>query len=358
MEKLGKIYISNDGMFTSGANLERVKQNVANKDYKNEKAKQKAMTKAINVFEKSDIDGNGIITLDEIKQYDKKQKTKKVLTIAGIALGAVALGVGAAYLIKSGKLSNLCDKITQKSMSKNLKKNYGSDTVITKGDKGSLFISSNAGPVPEWKVDGKSDFDKFIKRYGLTAVDDTGKEVGKYTMASRGTIEASGDVTMTIPKFKDKFGRTWTMLQEEARPIDVARRGKDARVLAFPAGCIADEAAFLSESATECAVRELAEETGMVAKKIKNLNPFTVRNGERVATPIMTSTGLTDEATYYYEALVDEFKPSTKAITDGGVTRGWHFVPLKNLETWFKTMALEGKIPSGQTLTGLQLMGK
>ena len=288
---------------------------------------------------------------------NNNEARRKALMIAGVTVGAVALGLGAAYLVKSGKLSNIWDKVTQKNMMKSLKENYGDGVNIQKGAKGSLFIPSDAAPVPEWRIDGKTDFDKFIKRYGMTAFDDTGKEVGKYTMASRGTVEASGDVTMTIPKFKDKFGRVWTMIQEEARPIDVARRGKDARVLAFPAGCIGDEAKFLSESAKDCAIRELAEETGMVATKVRSLNPTVLRNGQAVSTPIMTSPGLSDESTYYYEAIVDKFKPSTKAVTDGGVTRGWHFVPLKNISDWFKTMSEKGVIPSGQSLTGLQLLG-
>ena len=72
----------------------------------------------------------------------------------------------------------------------------------------------------------------------------------------------------------------------------------------------------------------------------------------------MTSPGLTDEATYFYQATVESFKPSAKAITDGGVTRGWHFVPLKNINQWFDSLASQGKIPSGQTLSGLSLLEK
>ena len=281
---------------------------------------------------------------------------KKTLKVAGIALGAVALTAAAVYLVKAGKIASVFDKITQKNMKKELQKAYGESTNIVKGSNGSLFIKSDAGPIPNWQVDGKTDFDRFIKRYGMTALDDAGNEVGKYTMASRGTVASSGNVTMTIPTYKDKYGRVWTMIQEEARPIDLLRRGKDARVLAFPAGCIGDEVAFLGEDATQSALRELTEETGMIATKIKSLNPKTIQNGVKVDTPIMTTPGLTDEATYYYEAVVNSFKPSRKATTDGGVTRGWHFVPLKNINKWFKTSAEQGKIPSGQSLTGLSLL--
>jgi 8-oxo-dGTP pyrophosphatase MutT (NUDIX family) len=241
----------------------------------------------------------------------------------------------------------ITDKITQYFMERKLRESYGDNVLIQRGPNGSLFIPSNAPEVPEWRVDGKSDFDKFIKRYGMTAVDAQGNEVGKYTMASRGSIEASKDVTMIAPEYKDRFGRRWTVIQEEARPIDVARRGKNARVLAFPAGIIGDEAAFKNESAMESAVRELTEETGLKPKKIVCLNP----HGE-----IRTTPGLTDEATNFYKATIEELKPSAKALTDGGVTRGWHFVPVKRLPQWFEALAKTGKTASGQTLTAIALM--
>ena len=242
----------------------------------------------------------------------------------------------------------ISDFITQRFMERKLKKAYGSDVQIQRGANGSLFISSGAPEVPEWKIDGKSDFDKFIKRYGMTAVDEKGQEVAKYTMASRGSVEASKDVTMIAPEYRDRFGRRWTVLQEEARPIDVVRRGKNARILAFPAGIIGDEAAFRDESAMESAVRELTEETGLKPKKIIGLNPSSVA--------IKTTPGLTDEATNYFKAEIKDLKPSTKAVTDGGVTRGWHFVPVKRLPQWIENLAKSGKIISGQSLTAIALM--
>ncbi len=240
----------------------------------------------------------------------------------------------------------ILDTITQHYMEKNLKKEYGASALIKRGPNGTLFMPSNAPAVPNWKIEGKSDFDKFIKRYGLTATDNSGKQLA-YTMASRGTEQASKDVTMIAPIYKDKFGRKWTVIQEEARPIDIARRGQEARILAFPAGIIGDEDVFQNESAMESAVRELSEETGLKAKKIIPLNP----NGE-----IRTTPGLTDEATHYYKAVIEKLKPSTKALTDGGVTRGWHFVPVKRLPEWLKTLSKAGKIPNGQTLTAIALL--
>ena len=239
---------------------------------------------------------------------------------------------------------SIIDTVQQRLMMKKLIKEYGASAQIIKGADGSIFIPSDAPEVPEWKIDGKSDFDKFIKRYGMSAVDENGKTI-PYTMASRGSVEASKNVTMIVPEYK-LFGRRWTMVQEEARPIDVARRGKEARQLAFPAGIIGDEAAFANESAMQSAVRELSEETGLVAKKVEKLTP---------KVPIMTSPGLTDESTHFFKAFISSLKPSQKAVTDGGVTRGWHFVPVKKLPKWFESMEKLGKIPSGQTLTAIAL---
>ena len=348
---------SQNGKLLSGTKEDNIQNLLATRTFRNEKAKEKALSKRIQLFEKYDENKDDTISAEEIEIYNNKMKKQRNWIIAGAVVGTLALGVGITYLAKTGKISSFLDKITQNGMKKNLEKAYGDGVQIEKGAKGSLFIPSDADAVPNWKVDGKTDFDKFIKRYGMTAVDDTGAEVGKYTMASRGTMEASGNVTMTIPTYKDKYGRTWTMIQEEARPIDILRRGKDARVLAFPAGCIGDEAQFLSESAKDCAIRELSEETGVVASKIKDLNPQVLENGQLVSVPIMTSPGLTDESTYFYQAVVESFKPSSKATTDGGVTRGWHFVPLKNIQKWFEVQAQKGKIASGQTLTGLSLLG-
>lgn len=252
---------------------------------------------------------------------------------------------------------NIIDRVAQYRMERTLRRAYGSDANIVRGSKGSLFIPSDAPAVPEWKIDGKTDFDKFIKRYGMSACDESGNTI-PYTMASRGSVEEAKNVTMIAPVYRDKGGRRWVVIQEEARQIDVARRGTDARTLAFPAGVIGDEAAFQSESALDSAVRELAEETGLTAKKVVNLSPVVTKDGKSTITPIMTSPGLTDEGTFFFKAIIDSMKPSQKAVTDGGVTRGWHFVPLKHVSKWMAELSKVGKIPSGQTLTLMHLLKK
>ena len=138
----------------------------------------KSINKQIQLFDKYDSDNNGVISQDEIQAYDKSCKRKNGLIIAGVVVGVLAIGAG-IYLAKTGKISKWIDNIAQKNMSDNLAKSYGDGVNIQKGANGSLFIPSDAPPVPEWKADGVSDFDKFIKRYGLSAVDESGAEIGK-----------------------------------------------------------------------------------------------------------------------------------------------------------------------------------
>lgn len=355
---MGFFTVNNQNIFklSAGMTTTQLEESFEGEIFKNEKKREKALNKAVSLFNKIDSDNDGRISDSELKQYETDKNKKRNIAIICASVAAVALAAGITYFIKSGKAVGLIDKITQSNLEKSLRKSYGENANIQKGVHGSLYMPSDAGAVPNWKVDGKTDFDKFIKRYGMTAVDDAGNEIGKYTMATRGGADAAGNVTMIAPVYKDKFGRTWTIMQEEARPIDLLRRGTEARVLAFPAGCIGDEAAFISESAMQSAVRELTEETGLIPSKIENLSPLVIKNGEKVATPIMTSPGLTDEATYFYKATVDKIQPSAKAVTDGGVTRGWHFVPVRHLSEWFKSLGAEGKIPNGQTLSAIALL--
>ena len=214
---------------------------------------------------------------------------------------------------------------------------------VQPGPYGSLYIPAGSQSSPSWKVTGKTDFDRFIKRYALEATDDSGKKLA-WTMATRGDEKKSGNVTMVIPVVKDNENGDWLFIQEEARPIDLARNGSDSRLLAFPAGIIGDEVE--NESAQESAIRELTEETGLVSNKIEHLNPFGA---------IPTTPGLTDEATEYYSAEIESLKPVKKALTDG-VTKGWWLVPVACLFKWFGALAQSGKIATGQTLTALQLM--
>ena len=95
---------------------------------------------------------------------------------------------------------------------------------IQKGPEGSVYIPAGEQKATEWFMTGESNFNKFIKRFGLKTVDEAGVERA-WTMASRGNEAKPGNVTMIAPLIKDTFG-TWFLLQEEARPIDLFRNGK------------------------------------------------------------------------------------------------------------------------------------
>ncbi len=248
----------------------------------------------------------------------------------------------------------ILDNFFQTQFRKELHQAYGHVQILKETD-GSLYMPAQVPEAPTWRIDGPTDFDKFIKRMGMTAVDGSGKEVGKYTMATRGDVKAGKNVTMVLPILKTKFGRKVAVFLLEKRPIVKARMEDVEGTIAFPAGIKGDEAAFLNESATECAVRELIEETGLEPEKIKLLSPTVIKDGKAVPVPIMTSPGLTDEATYFFEARIKSIKPVSKAVTDGGVTRGWYFVPVKKIPKWLESMSKLGKIPSGQTLSALSL---
>ncbi len=240
----------------------------------------------------------------------------------------------------------LTDRIAQSFMYKTLRNIYGPEKNILKKECGSIYVSSSAIGIFNWKITGISNNDKYIKRLGLISYDDNGNETGIYTMATRGDLNEQKNVTVIIPLCRDCFGKTWIVFQEEARPIDLARRGRQARLISFPAGIIGDEESFKNETANESAKRELKEETGFCSDKITPLNKY----------PIMTSSGLTDESTFFYTADISDFKFISEPLTDGDVTRGWHFVPAKNISKWISDIERYEKIPSGQTLSALYLL--
>ncbi|MBR2430153.1 NUDIX hydrolase [bacterium] len=238
----------------------------------------------------------------------------------------------------------IIENYIQKSMINKIKTSIP-NVHIKKGNYGSFAIKSQLVSDMDWHCVGKTDFDKFIKRYQIQAKDDNEK-IFNWTLATRGDEEKSCNVTMIIPIFKDKLGNLWTLLQEESRPIDLFRNGKESRLFAFPAGVIGDE--IKSESALESAVRELTEETGFVADSLQVLN-------SKKAIP--TSPGLTDESTNYFLANIKNLELTKNALTDS-ITRAWWFIPLRNLTKWLLEMENKGKIATGQTLSALALLSQ
>lgn len=93
-----------------------------------------------------------------------------------------------------------------------------------------------------------------------------------------------------------------------------------ARVIEIPAGLIGDEEEFINESLTECAGRELLEETGYQARTITPL----------LSSP--TSAGMTDETTHFFAAT------NLEKVNEGGGTDAEditvHHVNFDHLYDW------------------------
>ncbi len=101
-----------------------------------------------------------------------------------------------------------------------------------------------------------------------------------------------------------------------------------ARVIEIPAGLVGDEEEFIDESLSECAGRELLEETGYRAGKITPL----------LSSP--TSAGMTNETTHFFAAT------DLTRETEGGGTNSEditvHHVPLAKLISWLTDQQSRG----------------
>ena len=101
-----------------------------------------------------------------------------------------------------------------------------------------------------------------------------------------------------------------------------------ARVIEIPAGLVGDEEKFIHESLSECAARELLEETGYRAGEITPL----------LSSP--TSAGMTDEITHFFAA--------TKLTREhaGGGTESEditvHHIPLADIDAWLSAQQHKG----------------
>ena len=212
--------------------------------------------------------------------------------------------------------------------------------LIKEGPLGS-FVRESGLKTQKWVFAGKTSFDKFVKRYLIESAEDA-----KFIVASRADErdyqahnKYAGKVNMTVPVINNEY----LLIQEEARPIDLFERGEDASVLAFPAGILRDE--FENETALEGAMREMKEETGLLVEDITSLN----------SEPMYSTPGLTDEATYFFKADINELKSVAEAKTDG-VTRAWWYVPISNFYKWLGEMEKLGKNATAQTRSALSLL--
>ena len=103
---------SRNGKLWSGMTMHNVKEAVNGETYRNQKAHNRAMDKAIIRFQKADANNDGILSAYEIKKYDRKQLTKNIL----IGVGGVATAAGIAYLATKGIKMNNALKATTKEL--------------------------------------------------------------------------------------------------------------------------------------------------------------------------------------------------------------------------------------------------
>ena len=110
--------------------------------------------------------------------------------------------------------------------------------------------------------------------------------------------------------------------------VEQHRRPVQARVLEICAGLIGDEAEFAQESISDCAKRELLEETGYSPETITHL----------ISSP--TSAGMTDETTHLF------FAKNCQKIEAGGGVDGeditTHLVPFDQLSSFLSRSSLSG----------------
>ena len=129
--------------------------------------------------------------------------------------------------------------------------------------------------------------------------------------------------------------------------VEQYRRPVKSRVLEICAGLIGDEEDFANESITDCASRELIEETGFTAGKMSPL----------LNSP--TAAGMTDEMTYFF--LAEGCVKTGKGGGVGGEDIITHIVDLEDLSHFMKTKEQAGVLVDSKIhacLGAIHLLGQ
>lgn len=116
--------------------------------------------------------------------------------------------------------------------------------------------------------------------------------------------------------------------EEELLLVEQFRIPVQRRVIEIPAGLVGDEPESTGETLEETARRELLEETGFLAARIRPL----------LASP--TSPGMTSEFTHLFHA--DHLEKISSGGGVGGEDIITHRVPLRGLREWLTARAAEG----------------
>lgn len=146
------------------------------------------------------------------------------------------------------------------------------------------------------------------------------------------------DVVVIVPILRRAEGISTIFLLTRRPPL-VEEYGERLCV-EFPAGLVGDEN-FL-ETTEEAIEKELLEETGYKASKIRILTRSLISSG-----------GLTSEKSTLALADISDFKIFENPVDDGGVIVGRIEVPFNQIDDFLKENEADGNFLSAQTLAGL-----
>ena len=146
------------------------------------------------------------------------------------------------------------------------------------------------------------------------------------------------DVVVIVPVIHNKNGASVIFLETERPPLKAENKAQ--RCIELPAGLVGDENS--KETVKDALAKELLEETGYEADKI------TIQSKN-----IASSPGCVSETSTIAIADINKDKIKQPPITDNGIIKNIHKVPVKNLTQWIKEQEDKGKAISAQALSGL-----
>ncbi|MBQ2644095.1 NUDIX hydrolase [bacterium] len=146
----------------------------------------------------------------------------------------------------------------------------------------------------------------------------------------------SAVVITTLVKIKDEYN--FLFLKTKRPPIYEENKAKYC--IESPAGLIGDN--DCEENLSECAKKELLEETGLVAETFYTelLNSS-------------TSAGLSSETLSYVTAIVEDYKIIQEPVSDGGIIIERFFVPMKEIREFLRSNNNEDCSIASATVCGI-----
>ena len=124
--------------------------------------------------------------------------------------------------------------------------------------------------------------------------------------------------------------------------VEQFRKPVAKRVIEFPAGLVNDTQGASEETLEEAARRELLEETGYQARRMKHL----------LSGPV--SSGLSTDCLSFF--LASGLKKVSEGGGDGTENITVHEVPLARVEMWLAAMRKKGKLVDPKVYAGIYLL--